>query len=88
MLWLIPSVAALFLTSALAAGVAVAAWHRRQAVGGLPFALLMAATAEWALAGGLEAASLSQPAKILWSKVEYLGSTAVAPLFLICNYSA
>ena len=83
MLWLLPQVMTLLLTSALSAGIAVVVWRRRAAPGARLLALLMWAIAEWALAAALESASVGQFAKILWAKTEYLGSTAVAPLFLV-----
>jgi PAS domain S-box-containing protein len=83
MFWLLPHVLVLFLTAALSALIAVAVWRRRAASGARLLALLMVAIAEWTLAGAFEGASIGQSLQIQWAKIQYLGSTAVAPLFLL-----
>jgi PAS domain S-box-containing protein len=72
-----------FLTAAVSAGVAAYAWHRRTVPGAAHLAWLMAAGAEWALAAGFEAAAVGVPAKVFWSKVEYLGFNSSPVLFLL-----
>jgi diguanylate cyclase (GGDEF)-like protein/PAS domain S-box-containing protein len=52
-------------------------------------ALTMLFIAEWTLASAFEAAAIGQPAKIFWSKLQYIGFTATPPLLLsfIWTYS-
>jgi PAS domain S-box-containing protein len=74
--------AALLVAAVISAAAAFAAWRRRDAAGGLPLALLMAAVAEWSLAFALEAAAIGVPAKVFWGKIQYLGVTS-SPMFLL-----
>lgn len=53
----------------------------RDASGGKYFVLLMASIAVFAFTGAGELAAVSIRAKIIWSKVSYLGITSVAPLW-------
>lgn len=76
-------VAIYFLTAAIAAMVAAYAWSRRAVPGASQLALLMVAGAEWALATGIETAAVGIPAKVFWSKVQYLGSSSSPVLFLL-----
>ncbi len=69
--------------SGMAALLALYAWRRRAVAGGVTFALLMLAVSEWAFTNAMEAISIEMPAKILWSKISYLGITSVAPLWLV-----
>jgi len=70
------------LSGAVVAGsVAVAAWKRPVASGGRSLAFLMAAVSEWSLAAAVEAAAVSVPAKMVWSKIEYIG-IASSPLLI------
>jgi diguanylate cyclase (GGDEF)-like protein/PAS domain S-box-containing protein len=80
---LTPYALAFFVAAGISALVAFIAWRRRTMPGGRPLALLMLAVAEWALGAGLDVAAVEVPAKILWSKVEYLGLINVPPLFLV-----
>ena len=66
-----------------AAFLAVYGWRRRRLPGGTPFALAMGALALWALASALELVSPGLSAKILWSKLQYVGVVSVAPLWLV-----
>jgi diguanylate cyclase (GGDEF)-like protein len=61
--------------------VAATAWRRPVAAGGRNLAVLMLAVFVWSLAAALEASAAEVPAKIFWSKVEYLG-IASSPLLL------
>jgi len=72
-----------FLTAAVSAGASAYAWRRRTVPGATRLAWLMAAGAEWALAAGFEAAAVGVPAKVFWSKVEYLGFNSSPVLFLL-----
>jgi diguanylate cyclase (GGDEF)-like protein/PAS domain S-box-containing protein len=78
-----PYFGALMITAVISAVVAFIAWQRRATPGGAPLALLMLAVTEWALVSGLEAAAVGQAAKILWSKLEYVGNNSTAVFLLI-----
>ena len=83
MRWLItPYAIALFVAAVISAAAALAAWRRRDAPGGLPLALLMAAVAEWSLAVALEAAAVGVSHKVFWSVVQYVGVVS-SPVFLL-----
>jgi PAS domain S-box-containing protein len=62
---------------------ALAAWRRRNAPGGLLFALMMAAVSVWTVSVSLEAGVTDLASKILFSKISYLGLVNAAPLFLL-----
>jgi PAS domain S-box-containing protein len=62
---------------------AVVALRRRAAPGGTVFALMMTAVSIWTAAVSLEEGSVGIPAKLLLSKISYLGAVNVAPLFLL-----
>jgi diguanylate cyclase (GGDEF)-like protein len=79
---IVPYCIAEFVTAVIALIVAVLAWHRRSAPGGIQLALLMAAIFEWALCASFEAAAVDQATKIFWSQVEYIGAHT-APAFLL-----
>jgi len=69
----------LFASALLATGLALFAWYRRASVWKTSFALLMLASAEWALAYALELTTEELVVKLFWAKIQYLG-IAVAPL--------
>ncbi len=79
---LTPYVITCALTAAIAGIIAWAAWQRRAMPGGASLALLMLAVAEWSLGAALELGAMGIPAKIFWSKIEYLGTTT-APVFFL-----
>ena len=62
---------------------AVVAWRRRSSPGGIVFALMMSAVAIWTFAVSMEEGSVGIPAKVLFSKISYLGAVSAAPLFLL-----
>ena len=74
---------AAILTSLLGIGLAGLGWRRRATPGGLAFALLTLAAAEWAFTRALEALALGLEAKVMWAKVEYLGIASLPPLWLM-----
>ena len=78
-----PYFGVLMITAVISAIVAFIAWQRRTSPGGAPLALLMLAVTEWALVGAFEAAAVEQSAKIVWSKLDYVGSNGTAVFFLI-----
>ena len=80
--WTISTVV-LLATSGLSSVVAFLLIRRRQVRGISALAAVMGAVAYWCLVAGLESAAVSLSAKILFSKLEYLGSQSVAILFLI-----
>ena len=69
----------LFASALLATSLALFAWHRRASIWKTSFALLMLASAEWALAYALELTADQLIVKLFWAKIQYLG-IAVAPL--------
>jgi len=69
----------LIITSSISALLAIYIWRRRPASGAAPFALIMAAVAEWSLAYGLRVGSVDLPTKIFWSQIRNIG-TAVTPV--------
>jgi two-component sensor histidine kinase/PAS domain-containing protein len=71
------------LVAAICMMMSLYTWRRRWIPGGLYFALLMVAAAEWAMAGALENAVPDVASKILFSKLSYLGIAAITPLFLL-----
>jgi diguanylate cyclase (GGDEF)-like protein/PAS domain S-box-containing protein len=72
----------LVLTAMISSSVAVSCWQRRSAPGGKPLFFLMLAVTEWSLGTALEGGAVGQAAKIIWSKVLYLGSST-SPVFLL-----
>ena len=73
------SIALLFMAG-IVSTVSIVIWQRRHTPGGASLALLMMAAAIWSLTGGFEAAAIGIPAKVLWSKFQYLGVTS-GPVF-------
>jgi PAS domain S-box-containing protein len=70
-------------TALISAIVASIAWRRRSIRGGRPLALMMVGVTEWALMAALEAATAGLPARILLSKLEYVGSNSATVFLLI-----
>ena len=73
----------LIATAGVSLVIAGMAWRRRQAPGGVTLALLMLAVVDWAVVVALEQAAVGQSAKVLWSKLEYVGTNSVVVLFLV-----
>lgn len=74
-------VGCLFVNAAFCVGLAVFTLRLRDRPGGLPLGLLLLAIAEWSLALGFEMTARPLSARILWSKIQYVGLTA-APVLL------
>ncbi len=74
-----PYALALGLASFVCVALVVIGWRRRFRPGGMPFVLMMAAGAVWALLYSFELMIPSLTGKVLWAKTEYLG-IAVIPL--------
>jgi diguanylate cyclase (GGDEF)-like protein/PAS domain S-box-containing protein len=82
--WLFtPAAGILFSATALAFIAAGMMWNRRSVPGGILLFLLMLGVAEYTLASGLEAASVTLFWKTLWAKLQYVGSGAVSTLLLL-----
>lgn len=75
--------AILGLSTLIAAGVLVVAWRRRAVHGGTSLALLMLSATIYAGTACLESAAVGIPAKVFWSKLQYLGSMTCPPLLLV-----
>lgn len=74
----------LYATAAVAAGVvALLSLRRRNTPGGLALGLMQLAVTEWQVGTAFEIATPVLADKILWAKIEYLGSLSVAPCLLI-----
>jgi diguanylate cyclase (GGDEF)-like protein len=63
--------------------VSALAWRRRDLPGGKALSLLMLAVGEWSLMTALEVGAVGVPAKIFWSKLQYLGLSVSVPLFIV-----
>jgi len=75
--------AILGISTAIGVSVAVLVWQRRTVHGGATLAALMLAAAVYAGVSALEAAAVGIPAKVLLSKLQYLGSMTCPPLLLV-----
>jgi len=73
----------LLVASGLCGIVSLLLWRRRRIPGGGTLALMMLAVCEWTLVAALEAGASELPAKILFSKLEYVGSGSAAFLVLL-----
>jgi diguanylate cyclase (GGDEF)-like protein/PAS domain S-box-containing protein len=73
----------LFATAAICISVGFMTFRRRNTAGVGTLSFLMIAVAEWALASGFETAAVGIQNKLLWSKIEYLGSLSAPVLFLV-----
>jgi len=84
-----PYAVPLFLTAALLLGFAVAAWRQHGTRGERPFALFMLVLTLWIVGYAFELMSPSLPGKMLWIRLEYIGISLVAVLWLvfILNYT-
>jgi signal transduction histidine kinase len=69
--------------------LAIVVWKRQFAQGIIPFTWLLLSMTVWTLAAGLEAGAVEIPAKIIFSKVEYLGvvSSGALSLMFILEYT-
>ena len=73
----------LWATALVALATADAAWNKRKGVPGVGhFAAAMTCVAFWCLMSGAGAATVGLQAKLIFSKVGYLGICGVGPLFL------
>ena len=73
----------LLATAAIVACTAWLVWRRRETPGGYELFWLLGAILIWSLTAAMEATASPLPAKIFWSKVEYIGATSTTPFLLI-----
>ncbi len=73
----------LLLAATLCVALAGFSWRRRRVPGAPTLALLMLANTAWAGGYLLELSSASLAAQVWWAKVQYLGITSTAPLYLV-----
>ena len=66
----------------MSASLLFVAWRRRSSPGATLLAVLALAVTIWQVGYAFETASVSQSAKILWAKIEYLGIVTVATAWL------
>jgi len=78
-----PGAVVLFVTAGLSLVVGGLIWRRRSLPGGVLLSVIFLAVTEWAMVAGFEAASVNWSAKILWSRLEYIGSGAAAALYIM-----
>lgn len=64
---------------AILAGLAVLVWHRRSTESGAELAILLGAATVWVLGGAAELLTSTLDAKILISKIQYIGILTVSP---------
>jgi diguanylate cyclase (GGDEF)-like protein/PAS domain S-box-containing protein len=72
-----------FTTTLIASVTAWLAWQRRSVTGASVMALMMLMGAEYAFCVGMEETLVGQDAKVLWTKLEYIGYTTVPVLLFI-----
>jgi PAS domain S-box-containing protein len=76
-------VSLLVVSAAIALALAFFAWRRRPAPGSSPLAVAMLALAVWSLCYALELATDGLPAKLLWSRLGYIGILIVPVALLV-----
>jgi len=72
----------LFCNFLIAAGIAVYSYLKDLSKGHIYFTYMMLAIAEWSVAAAFESAAQGIEAKIIWSKIEYIGASFTAVFFL------
>ena len=83
MVWLLPVFISFLLIAALVeTAVAVYAWRQRMTAGATQLVILMAASALWTLAYGLELVSDTLAIKMVWIGIAYLGIAFLPVLYL------
>ncbi len=75
--------ALLIANGVVTAMLALYAWGQKGVRGNRFFSLMMFAMAEYAVSLGVEMLAPGIPAKIFWSKVQYIGACSVGPLWLL-----
>jgi len=84
-----PYIATLVLAAAVASLLASIAWRYRDTPGAPAFAVLMLTVVVWSLAYALELSSASLPAKLFWTRVEYVGIVVLPAAWFAfaCQYT-
>src|SRR2546422_2741930 len=77
-----PYVFPVIASAAVAAALALNAWHRRPSPGATSFSLLMLAVAEWSLTYALELVSADLPTALFWDNIAWLGAAFAPTLWL------
>ena len=73
----------LILTGLITASLTIFVWYQRYVQIRITFFVLLLAITEWTFTALLEVSAVEPTAKILWSKIEYLGIATVPTLFLM-----
>ncbi len=82
--WLATLYAApLYAVALLSAGLAVYTWRRRGTNGAGAMTVFLLALTTWAAGAALEISVAGLPAKLVWSRLEYLGIVTVPPAWLV-----
>lgn len=82
--WLATLYAApLYAVATLSVVLAGYTWHRRGTSGAGAMTVFLLALATWSAGAALEISASGLPAKIFWSRVQYLGIVAVPPAWLV-----
>jgi len=79
----VPAAGVLFVTCAASLIAAGLVWRRRTGLGGPLLPLLMIAAGGYALVSGLEVGAVAVPWKLVWAKLQYIGSGSVSTLLLL-----
>jgi PAS domain S-box-containing protein len=84
-----PYIITLVLVAAVASVLTSIAWRHRSTPGAPAFALLMLTVVVWSFAYALELSSATLPAKLLWTRVEYLGIVVLPAAWFAfaCQYT-
>jgi PAS domain S-box-containing protein len=84
-----PYIATLVLAAAVASVLTSIAWRYRDTPGAPAFALLMLTVVVWSLAYAFELSSASLPAKLFWTRVEYVGIVVLPAAWFAfaCQYT-
>jgi diguanylate cyclase (GGDEF)-like protein/PAS domain S-box-containing protein len=84
MIWQFTPYSFLYFSAALISlATAWLAWQRRSVTGASVMALMLLMAAEFAFCVGMEGTLVAQDAKILWTKLDYIGYTSVPVLLFI-----
>lgn len=84
-----PYIITLVLVAVVAGVLTARAWCHRTTPGAPAFALLMLTVVIWSLAYALELSSVTLPAKLFWTRIEYLGIVLLPASWLAfaCHYT-
>ena len=79
----LPYVDILFFAGILSTLLGILIWKRKHISGSYALALTIFSVMIWTLAGAFEGSALSEPTKILLSKIQYIGIVNLPPFFLL-----